>query len=57
MRRAGSLCDLAVPQNGSGFMEMEVKEAMALGRQRTTASTMARLRSLDKSKRGEMGEV
>lgn len=49
IQRDGELSNLAAPEHDQGALEMSVREAMALGRQRAQASAEARLRSSTKT--------
>jgi hypothetical protein len=45
LNRDGELRNLAAPEHDQGAIEMEVREAVALGRARAQASTEARIRA------------
>lgn len=49
IQRDGELRNLAAPEHDQGALEMDVREAVNLGRVRSQASAEARLRALRKS--------
>jgi hypothetical protein len=51
IKRDGELGNLAAPEHDQGAIEMDVREAIALGRARAQSSAEARLRAADKSGR------
>jgi hypothetical protein len=51
--RDGQLADLASPEHDQGALELDVREAMNLGKERAQASAEARLRRQQKGGAGE----
>lgn len=45
MGRDGALCDLAAPEHDHGALELDIRAAVQLGRERAVASAEARLRA------------
>lgn len=48
IQRDGELAHLAAPENDRGAIEMDVREAVELGRSRARASAQARLQAADR---------
>jgi hypothetical protein len=51
--RDGQLAELAAPQHDQGALEADVRQAIALGKERAQASAEARLRRQQKTQAGE----
>jgi hypothetical protein len=56
IRRDGELGQLAAPEHDLGAIEMDVRQAIALGRARAQASAQARLRPVSKPRKSEKAE-
>ena len=56
IRRDGELGQLAAPEHDLGAIEMDVRQAIALGRARAQASAQARLRPVSKPRTSEKAE-
>jgi hypothetical protein len=56
IRRDGELGQLAAPEHDLGAIEMDVRQAIALGRARAHASAQARLRPVSKPRTSEKAE-
>lgn len=52
MSREGAIGDLAAPANDRGALEMAVRDAEKLGRERSRASQESRMRGLMKKQQG-----